>query len=648
MRSVFAILSISYMKGISLRNRTGTFLALSVFVIVGAASIFLYSPMVSAATFEVDSTLDTTDNDAGNGICDDGSGNCTLRAAIEEANGNGGSDVINFAISGAGVHTIVLEEALPVISETLVIDGTSQSGASCGDLVPSLPSSSNIPHNLLIEVTYQDDDASSYGTAFLIDSSGLGEASNTTIQGLVINHNTTWNGEFVAINVGRDTEGVFYDENVSINCNYIGTNATGTAILDSTIGVSYGSIIEGLTVTNNLISTTGVGVRGESLHQATTLSSNLIGTDASGEQPLGQEDGIIGNLTDTTIQGNVISGNTNDGVRFNYGSQSIIGNYIGLSVSGEPLGNLGNGVRADSESIDYRIGGDMAGERNIISANGNNGVRIYNHLETGDSCSATINQRGAVQGNYIGTDADGLIAEGYGNNQNGVQVNETTTAAPCGVANSIYRIQIGGDASEGNVIAGNGNDGVQIFQAPGADVFGISVIGNSIFGNENLGINLAQDSANDDVADVDTGPNENRSFALTYPSEQANNYINYPVINSSRSNEAELVINYDFTAGLIEESEDGLSLRAEDLVGYRLDFYLNDQLGNLGYGEGKRHIGSFIVDGSEDDAEHVFSGISNIDDNLTVSATATVLWRNNNCNQNSRSGNGPPYVSNCE
>ena len=636
------------MKGESLSKQNGYFIAVLMLVVGVTTSVFLFTPKASAATFVVDSTLDTADNDAGNGICDDGSGNCTLRAAIEETNDNGGSDVINFAIAGAGVHTIVLEEALPVIAETVVIDGTSQTGANCGDLVPGLPSSSNTPHNLLIEVTYQDDDASSYGTAFLIDSSGLGEASNTTIQGLVINHNTTWNGEFVAINVGRDTEGSFYDENVSINCNYIGTNSAGTATLDSTIGVSYGSIIRGLTVTNNLISTTVIGVRGENLHLATTLSSNLIGTDASGEQSLGQEDGIVGNLTDTTTQGNVISGNTNDGVRFNYGSQSIIGNYIGLSVSGEPLGNLGDGVRANSESRDYQIGGDMADERNIISANGNNGVRIYNNLETHDSCSATTNQSGSVQGNYIGTDADGLVAEGYGNNQNGIQVNETTTASPCGGGGSIYRIEIGGDSAEGNVIAGNGNDGVQIFQSPGADVFGVSVIGNSIFGNENLGINLAQDSANDDVADVDTGPNDNRAFILTYPSEQANNYINYPVINSSSTDGTELTINYDFTAGLIQDSEDGSSLRAEDLVGYRLDFYLNDQLGNLGYGEGKHHIGSFIVDGSEDDAEHVFSGVSNIDDNLTISATATVLWRNNTCTDHLRSGNGPPYVSDCE
>lgn len=628
-----------------------------IFLLVAGVVISVFFPLYKASAdmgmllLQVDSVLDTSDNNAGDGICDDGSGNCTLRAAIEETNAYDGSDTINFAIAGAGVHRITLEEALPVISETVAIDGTSQSGASCGDLVSGLPSTSNTPHNLLVEVTYADDDASSFGTAFLIDSSGLGEASNTIIKGLVINHETTWNAGFTAIDVGRDTEGSFPDVDISINCNYIGTNAAGTATLDSTIGVSLGSIIEGLTVTNNLISTTNVGVRGDNLHQTTTVSDNLIGTDASGEQSLGQEDGINGNLANTTIQENVISGNTNDGVRFTtyYGGPlSIVGNYIGLSVSGLPLGNQGNGVRANSLSTDYQIGGDTMSERNVISANGKNGVRIHNHHETHGTCSATINQRGLVKGNYIGTDTEGSSVDGYGNTENGVQVNETTSGSPCEVSGSIYRIEIGGDSAEGNVIAGNGNDGVQIFQAPEGDVFGVAVIGNSIFGNENLGINLAQDSANDDVADIDTGPNDNRSFILTYPSEQANNYVNYPVINSANSTGDMLTVNYDFTAGLIEDSEDGSALRAEDFVGYRLDFYLNDQLGNSGYGEGKYHVGSFIVDGSENDAEHVFSGVNNIDDNLTISATATVLWRNNTCMDNLRRGNGPPYVSDCE
>ena len=42
--------------------------------------------VVAATTFTVDSTGDGGDSDTADGVCDDGLGNCTLRAAIEQAN----------------------------------------------------------------------------------------------------------------------------------------------------------------------------------------------------------------------------------------------------------------------------------------------------------------------------------------------------------------------------------------------------------------------------------------------------------------------------------------------------------------------------------------------------------------------------------
>ncbi len=41
--------------------------------------------------FTVTSTADVVDANLGDGICDDGSGNCTLRAAIQESNALGGA-----------------------------------------------------------------------------------------------------------------------------------------------------------------------------------------------------------------------------------------------------------------------------------------------------------------------------------------------------------------------------------------------------------------------------------------------------------------------------------------------------------------------------------------------------------------------------
>ena len=71
---------------------------------------------------------------------DSGNGNCTLRAAIHEANsGNGG--VINFKITGGGTRTIQPSSALPAITRPVFIDGYSQQGASAGTVLIELDGS---------------------------------------------------------------------------------------------------------------------------------------------------------------------------------------------------------------------------------------------------------------------------------------------------------------------------------------------------------------------------------------------------------------------------------------------------------------------------------------------------------------------------
>ena len=58
-----------------------------------------------AATFIVNTTADTQDAVAGDGICADASGACSLRAAITEANALAGADIITLP---AGTYTITL------------------------------------------------------------------------------------------------------------------------------------------------------------------------------------------------------------------------------------------------------------------------------------------------------------------------------------------------------------------------------------------------------------------------------------------------------------------------------------------------------------------------------------------------------------
>jgi CSLREA domain-containing protein len=75
----------------------------------------------AATTFTVNSTGDGADNNLGDGLCNDGSGSCTLRAAIQQASVLFGTDNIAFNLPAAS--TITLNTALPTIGDSLNITG---------------------------------------------------------------------------------------------------------------------------------------------------------------------------------------------------------------------------------------------------------------------------------------------------------------------------------------------------------------------------------------------------------------------------------------------------------------------------------------------------------------------------------------------
>ena len=118
--------------------RRVTSLGLSVLLI--SSQFVFFAPTALAAGFVVNSTGDASDTTAGDGVCDTGGVNsqgateCTLRAAIEEANGLAGADTITFNIptSDPGytasplAYTIQPGSALPVISQSVVLDATTQ------------------------------------------------------------------------------------------------------------------------------------------------------------------------------------------------------------------------------------------------------------------------------------------------------------------------------------------------------------------------------------------------------------------------------------------------------------------------------------------------------------------------------------------
>src|SRR5215212_11025217 len=125
------------------RNRatTGKMMALGLLLAALAVPLMMAAkPAHASTTFTVNSTADHADAVLGvdgcfTGFTVDGAGGtpvaeCTLRAALNEANYTSGADTINFAIAGTGVKTIAPESELPTITEAVTINGYSQPGAS--------------------------------------------------------------------------------------------------------------------------------------------------------------------------------------------------------------------------------------------------------------------------------------------------------------------------------------------------------------------------------------------------------------------------------------------------------------------------------------------------------------------------------------
>src|SRR5882762_7284479 len=74
-----------------------SFLLLLMSLVGGTDSWSLERTVSAATTFTVNSTGDGADSNLADGVCNDGTGACTLRAAIQQANADTGAEIVTFA-----------------------------------------------------------------------------------------------------------------------------------------------------------------------------------------------------------------------------------------------------------------------------------------------------------------------------------------------------------------------------------------------------------------------------------------------------------------------------------------------------------------------------------------------------------------------
>lgn len=306
---------------------------------------------------------------------------------------------------------------------------------------------------------------------------------------------------------------------------------------------------------------------------ATGTNANLlieIDGSAAGVGAIGLD--LVMGADNSTIRGLIINNFATAGISVGgaIGSNTIVGNFIGINAMGNAAAPNGAGIILNNAN---NVVGTMAlADRNLISGNsgmGTGGIVITSAAATGNT----------IANNLIGTDRTGTMAVP---NLNGISI---------ALASSNV---IGGFlAGQGNLIAFNTNDGI-VHSAGGA---GNSFLRNSIHSNGGLGIDLNDDgvTANDAAPDADVGPNDLQNF---------------PVLTATTANTSGTRI-----AGTLASTPSST---------FRIEFFTNTAADGSGNGEGETYFGSReVTTDAMGNATFEFTSPTQLALGTIISATAT-------------------------
>ncbi len=444
----------------------------------------LLEPRQLMSTFTVNTTGDLSSGGS--------PGSVSLRMAINESDATPATasnpNLIKFDISStAALETISPKSALPVLTQPVILDGTSEPG-----YLASLPP--------LIQVV---------GTSAGTTAVGLTiTASGSQVRGLAID--------------GFKAGGLLVNgaSNVTIRQDWIGVEPSASESPQGNVG--YGVMLEGGAKGGTLVGDVISGNSGDGVilsgsgTENNVLQADFVGTDSSGSQCRpNTADGVLleGSASHNTLGGataaelNVISGNGTNGVELASAAQGNVvdGNYIGASYptdddSSSALPNQKNGVELDSGATNNTIGGSTT-VINVISGNAGNGVLITGattkNVIDGDDIGADAggNDVMANQGDGVmimGSASDNTIGGTHTNQRNVISGNKGSGVEISGTgtdANSVEGNYLG-IAGDGATGLDNGADGVRIDGNANSNTIGGTVAGarNTISSNVGNGV----------------------------------------------------------------------------------------------------------------------------------------------------------------
>lgn len=308
------------MKDIRVQFCVKSFLTLS-------AMLLLFVVSASAATFVVNTTADTQDASAGNGVCADAGGACSLRAAISEANALAGADVITLP---AGTYTITLVSANDNANAGGDFDLNSEitiNGAGSGSTIVQAAASRGVATERVFHlrasfVMALNDMTIRYGR-YTVGTFGAGVRVDTAAPVVTLNRTVVTENDDFTSGGGIAVSGTTAGASLTLNNCTVSDNTAGSPLAASSTGA--GIMGNAATATININNST---VTGNTVSNTSTTVSAVAG-GVSSVGTLNITDSMITNNTATSSGFNTFSG----GVHVTAGTTTITGSTISGNAS---------------------------------------------------------------------------------------------------------------------------------------------------------------------------------------------------------------------------------------------------------------------------------------------------------------------------
>ncbi|WP_025323329.1 choice-of-anchor Q domain-containing protein [Deferrisoma camini] len=425
----------------------------------------------------VDSTGDAVDADIGDGVCADASGNCTLRAAIQETNACAGRDAITLP---AGTYALTLvgsgEDAGATgdldVTDDLAIQGA---GAATTVIDGSAPFDDRIFH-VLNDVPTTFDGLTLQNVDIASSGGGIATGGDLTVRNAAISDNT--GGDGTGINAWSPVATVTVTDTTMSN--NTSTGSYGGAIrVEGTLNLS-GSTLSGNTMPY------AYGHYGAAIYggagSTINITDTLLDNNAAGyaEAVRGADNATI-NITDSTISntqaGRAVTGSS--GSTINIVRSQIVDNLEG-GVSSTGAGAVLNVVDSTIDGNTGTAVGSFSFSGAGIYSDGT--VTITGSTISNNRIESTLGGGGGGAGVFIAGTATIVNATFSGNVNNGTNsaggAISSTDSGDLSLRNTTFHANqstwTGGHiASSGNVEMAN-----TVFSAGDCDLTGAAVVSN--------------------------------------------------------------------------------------------------------------------------------------------------------------------------